>query len=147
MLLFGTAHSLADATDNDVGTLVQSQRTGIDDHVIVACVGPAASGILEVMVVTSGVDLLYAFCRRLSVEMVFLYHSIYGILTVGGYEYTEGLLVITEYPVGTTANDNTRFLDSKLSDDAALTDKDGVVVGWVHGDRNALVGENEFPQL
>ena len=67
------AHSLVNAIDNDVGTLFQSQCTCIDDHIVITCVGPASASVLEIVVVSSGVNLVDALTGIVSIRSVLLH--------------------------------------------------------------------------
>jgi hypothetical protein len=141
--LFSPPHALCD----DVGTAVEPQSAGIEDQVVVVGICPATPRILEVVVAAAFVHLLDALLGSLSGEVIFVHDALHGILTVGGNEDAEDFRVATKHPVGTAADDDAGFAHSQGADDTALADKDGVVVGRIHGHGDALVGEDELPQL
>lgn len=87
-----------------------------------------ATGILEIVVVAAGVNLLYALVSRRCVEGVFIHHAPYGILAVRRDKHAESLVVVAQYPVGAAADDDTGLFRSEIADNAALADEDGIVV-------------------
>ena len=132
---------------DDVGGLLQSHAAGVDDQVVVAGVRPVGARVLVVVVAASLVHLVDAAGCRLVGEVLDGRYAADGVLAVGGDEDAEDQLLAPQHPVGAAAHDDAGLAPRQGADDAALGHEDGVVVGGVEGERDALVGEDQFPEF